>query len=108
MLSPNYWVRDGEVLVSEHDALQAHGVGNKHWFFMLEGCVNDGQARGFYNEFLSAALEPHRKTMEMVGAKMKTEASGRQLSGLGFSSTKRDSVTVRVKGAFERVVKVVF
>jgi hypothetical protein len=108
MTSPNYWVGKDEVLVTEYDALRAHGVGNKHWFFMLEGCVNDGTARGFYNEFLSAELEPHRKTMEIVGAKMRTEESARQLSGLGFSSTKRDSLTVRVKGKFERVVRVVF
>jgi len=106
MLSPNYWdITQDDLEVGFRGFA---GVGNKHWFFMLEGCVNDGTARPFYNEFLRAELEPHRKTMEMVGAKMKTEASERQLSGLGFSSTKRDSVTVRVKGAFERVLKVKF
>jgi hypothetical protein len=75
---------------------------------MLDACCNEGQARGFFNEFLTNELEPHRKTMEMVGAKMRTEESERQLSGIGFSSTKRDSVLVRVKGTFNRVVKVVF
>jgi hypothetical protein len=94
MLSPNHW--DG------------HGVGNRHYFFMLDQCKNEGQARGFYNEFLLPDLDQHRKVLEMVGARMKTEESDRQLSGLGFSSTKRDSLVCRVNGSFERVVKVIF
>ena len=93
MLSPNYW--------------DEKGVGNKHYFFMLEGCQNEGVARGFYNEFLRPDLDKHRKVMEMVGSKMKTEQSASQLSGVGFSSTKKDSFVVRVTGATTRVLKVV-
>ena len=94
MMSPNYW--DGEA------------TGNKHYFFMLRGCRNDGQARGFFNEFLNNDLTQHRKVMEMVGSKMKTEESEHQLSGLGFSSTQKNSLLCRVKGSFTRVVKIVF
>ena len=94
MLSPNQW-----------DGLE---IGNRHWFFMLDGCKNDGTARGFYNEFLNASLEPHRKVLEMVGARMKTETSETQLSGLGFSSTQRNHLFCRVTGSFARVVKVLF
>jgi hypothetical protein len=94
MLSPNYW--GGE------------GIGNKHYFFMLEGCQNDGTARGFYNEFLSNELNPHRKVLEIVGSKMHTEKSENQLSGIGFSSTQKGCLLCKVKGAFTRVVKVVF
>lgn len=94
MLSPNHW--DDNV------------VGNKHYFFMLEGCLNDGQARGFYNEFLTEELSKHRKVLEMVGSKMKTDESINQLSGLGFSSTNRNSILVRVSGSFNRVIRVVF
>lgn len=100
MLSPNYW-----------DGQQGPQVGNKHYFWMLAGCRNDGQARGFFNEFLRADLDKYRKVLELVGGKMKTPESGEwegQLSGLGFSSTKRDWVLVRVGGSFKRVVKVVF
>lgn len=94
MMSPNFW---GD-----------RGVGNKHYFFMLDACRNDGQARGFFNEFLKESLTPHRKVIEMVGAKMRTEESAEQLSGLGFSSTQRNEVLVRVKGSFTRTVKVLF
>lgn len=94
MLSPNHW--DG------------HGVGNKHYFFMVDGCVNDGKARGFFNEFLRADLDPHRKAFEIVGAKMQTEESGNQLSGLGFSSTQRNNLVCRVKGSFNRTLKIAF
>lgn len=94
MLSPNHW--------------GGKEIGNRHWFFMLYGCRNDSTARGFFNEFLSPDLAPHRKVMEMAGARMRTEASDSQLSGVGFSSTKRDHVLCRVTGTFSRTVKVLF
>lgn len=82
LVSPNHW--DG------------HATGNKHWFFILEGCKNDDPVRGIYNEFLLPQLEEHRKVFEVLGNKTKCEPASEQLSGLGFSSTKRDEVTVRV------------
>ena len=94
MHSPNHW--DG------------HGVGNKHFFFMLDKCVNEGKARGFYNEFLNEELNAHRKVFEVVGSKMKVEESENQLSGIGFSSTQRSSVLCRVKGSFTRTLKINF
>ncbi|MGX9944946.1 hypothetical protein ACTG4Q_21010 [Bradyrhizobium denitrificans] len=94
MLSPNYW--------------NGRGVGNKHYFFMLDSCQNDGQARGFFNEFLREDLTPHRKVIDIVGAKMKAEHSADQISGLGFSSTQRGELLAKVKGNFTRTVKVVF
>ena len=83
-------------------------MGNKHYFFALEGCLNDGKARGFFNEFLVPELDAHRKVIEIVGAKMRTDESDKQLSGLGFSSTQRNSVLCRVSGAFSRVIKLTF
>jgi len=93
MMSPNYW--DGQ------------GVGNKHYFFLLEGCQNGQEARGFFNEFLKSELDPHRKVIEMVGSKVRAGGDS-QLSGLGFSSTQPNSVLCRVQGAFTRTVKILF
>ena len=83
-LSPNYW---GD-----------NAVGNKHWFFVLDGCKNESPTRGIYNEFLSSGLEAHRKVFEVLGDKTKCQPTDDQLSGLGFSSTRGDVVTVRVAG----------
>lgn len=96
MLSPNHWEDTGS------------GVGNKHYFFMLENCTNDGSARGFFNEFLKPELDQHRKVIEMVGSKMKAELSDRQLSGVGFSSTQRNSITCRITGSFTRNITITF
>ena len=82
MHSPNYW--DG------------NAVGNKHWFFILEGCNNPDPTRGIYNEFLSSKLEAHRKVFEVVGSKTMCQPTADQLSGVGFSSTKKDDVTIAV------------
>lgn len=93
MTSPNHW--DGE-----------KGIGNKHYFFMLDGCINEGESRGFFNEFLRGDLEPHKKVLELVGGKMKVESSENQLSGLGFSDTKRKELLVKVSGNVNRTLKV--
>lgn len=92
MLSPNHW-DDQE-------------VGNKHWFFILEDCANPEKVRGFYNEFLRNDLTEHRKVFETLGSKMKTDSSSDQLSGLGFSSTKKAEFIVKVGGSFNRTLKV--
>lgn len=93
MLSPNYW---GD-----------NAVGNKHTFFVLEGAKNDEPTRGFYNEFLHPRLEPHRKVFEVIADKTKCQPTDGQLSGLGFSSTKKETFVVRVQqGKRQRVFNV--
>lgn len=88
MLSPNFW---------------GHNQGNKHWFFFLSGCKNPDPVRGIYNEFLRSDLHEHRRVFEMLGARTKCEYRDNQLSGLGFSSTKRADLTVRADGRLYNV-----
>jgi len=93
MLSPNHW--NG-------------AIGNKHYLFMLEGCVSDETPRAFFNEFLDASLDEHRKVFEILGSKVKIEETTNQLSGVGFSETLRNSLIVKVEGKFTRTLKVNF
>lgn len=70
--------------------------------------LNPEPVRGFFNEYLNSELTPHRKVFEVLADKMKTPYQEHQLSGLGFSSTMRNSVIVKVDGTFSRTLKVNF
>jgi len=95
MFSPNYW--DDQV-----------GIGNKHCFFILNECRNEDRPNGFFNEFLHEELMPHKRVFEALGSKMRVEPSDNQLSGLGFSSTIRNSIVLKVEGHIDRKIKVAF
>jgi len=85
-------------LVSSPNYMEENGSGNKHWFFILDECINPEETRGFYNEQLRTDLTKHRKVFEILADKLKCKHTTEQMSGVGFSSTKRDSVVVRAKG----------
>jgi len=84
MLSPNHW---GD-----------SATGNKHYFFVLDGCHTDEDMRGIYNEFLRGDLDQHRRVFEVLGSKTKCSQDSDGMSGLGFSSTRSDEVIVRCDG----------
>lgn len=94
VLSPNFW---GE-----------NKIGNKHFFFMLEGCKTDEAPKPFLNEFLNQSLDKERKTMEMLNSKFIVEKVDDELSGLGFSETVRAELICEVTGSFKRILRVKF
>lgn len=93
-LSPNFW---GD-----------NNVGNRHYLFMLEDCKSDIALRSFHNEFLNSELLEHRKVMEVLGETTKLEPVAKQLCGLGFNSTVKDDLILKLSGTHKRTIKVKF
>jgi hypothetical protein len=91
-LSPNHW---GD-----------NSFGNKHYMFMLKGAMAEQPLRSFHNENLNAELKKHRKVMEVLANTTQLEPKGKQLAGLGFNSTVKNDLIVKVKGSHNRTLKV--
>lgn len=93
-LSPNHW--------------GTNKVGNKFYFFMLEGAKTTESIRSFHNENLNSELASHRKVMEVLGNTNLISPSDKQLSGLGFNASVKDELIVKLTGNFKRVIKIKF
>ena len=93
-VSPNFW--------------DEQTIGNKHYFFVLDKCLNSDTSRGFYNEFLKEDLMKQKRVFEALGDKLKVEHSDQQLSGVGFSTTNKTQIICRVTGTFSRTLKINF
>ena len=93
-LSPNYWGNNA--------------IGNKHYFFFLDGCHSDTAMRSFHIENLNGELLQNRKVLEVFGMTDKLEPSDKQLAGLGFTNDSKETLVVKVEGSFKRTVRIRF
>jgi len=95
-LSPNYW--------------NDNKVGHKHYMFMLENCKADIPLKGFHNDNLNPKLNKIRKAMSVLSntAIIKDPDKIDHLAGIGFNSTVRDELIVKVKGSHQRMMKIKF
>lgn len=95
MLSPNYWGTSAS--------------GNKHYMFLLKDAKADEPVRALFNEYLRGDLKPIRRAFEVIGGNLTCAAQDNELSGLGFSSTIRNEIKMRVHvGDKSRVYTVKF
>jgi len=93
-LSPNHW--------------GSNNIGNKHYFFMLDGCHSDVSLRSFHNEYLNGDLLTHRKVLETLADTTRLTPTKAQLAGLGFSQGVDNDLIVKLTGSHRRTVKIKF
>lgn len=82
MMSPNCW---GDT-----------PIGNEHLMFIVDGFACKKPVRGFFNEYLKAELNEHRKVFEMLGEKTMVEPADQCVGGYGYSLTSKQEFVVRI------------
>jgi len=83
MYSPNFW--------------NNNKIGQKHTFFMLDGCTNPNEIRGLFNEHLNPKYRSIRKSIDMLSSMVKCKQTDNQISGIGVGS-RRDVLILVVRG----------
>lgn len=91
MSSPNYWGQNK--------------VGNEQLFFIIDEAKAEGELRPFYNEQLKSELLDGglKRAFEALASNIPVDKAGDQVSGLGYSVSTRDTVTLKVN---ERIIEV--
>jgi hypothetical protein len=91
--SPNYW---------------DNAVGTKEIFFFLQDCKTPDKMRTFHVDQLNSDLMSIRKAVDLLGNFMLIEPADKQLSGVGFNITSKESLIVKLNGTFKRTIKIQF
>ena len=74
---------------------------------MLQDCVTDDSPNAWYNEFLNNELNENGQVMEALGNEVSVEPTENQLSGMGFSLTKREDIIVKtIVSGEEKIFKI--
>jgi hypothetical protein len=92
--SPNHW---GD-----------NKIGTKEYFFMLQDCKFDNPLRSFHPDQLHSNLHAHRKSIELLSNFKLISPTREQLSGIGFNTTVRNELIVKVSGTHKRVLRIIF
>lgn len=95
-ISTNQFTKVNSIMLSPNHWCSTVPTGNKHFMFILDGCQTKDTVRGFYNEFLSNDLTPHRKVFEVLASKMQVQPDTEQLAGIAFSSTAPNDLVVKL------------
>ena len=108
-ISTNQFTKVNSIMLSPNHWCNTVPTGNKHFMFILDGCQTKDTVRGFYNEFLSNDLTPHRKVFEVLASKMQVQPDTEQLAGIGFSSTVPNDLVVKLTNSSStRMYKIKF
>ena len=92
--SPNHW---GD-----------NKIGTKEYFFMLQDCKCDKPMRTYHIDQLNSELMSERRALELLGQYMTIEPAEKQLAGLGFNSTVKGEIIVKLSGTHKRTLKIQF
>ena len=92
--SPNHW---GD-----------NKIGTKEYFFMLQDCKSDKPMRTYHIDQLNSELMSERRALELLGQYMTIEPAEKQLAGLGFNSTVKGEIIVKLSGTHKRTLKIQF
>lgn len=108
-ISTNQFTKVNSIMLSPNHWCSTVPTGNKHFMFILDGCQTKDTVRGFYNEFLSNDLTPHRKVFEVLASKMQVQPDTEQLAGIAFSSTVPNDLVVKLTNSSStRMYKIKF
>lgn len=95
---------DVKLVTKSPNCWNEQNQGHEHLFFFIDGCVSEEKPNAIFNEYLKNELyRDHRKVFEAMGQMLKVQETDNQLSGVGFSLTRRNDIIVKVDNKVYRI-----